>query len=98
MVQPICVLYIPEHYSFEKSGRTIDPIEFMTQFNGWPDRHSPKRDSVGGYVWFCFFKDGITEPVIKTYYSENFTPIQYDELKEMIEKNWAEYEKIKTNK
>ena len=90
MAQPICVMYVPREFSFTAGGRIVEPLDLMKEFNGWGSegRFEP-RAPLGDYRWFCFFKDGITEPELKTFYDKDFTPLQYEELKELITKEWA---------
>ena len=79
-------MYVPKDFSFTDGGLIVRPIDLMKEFNGWG---SEPRSPLGDYLWFCFFKEGITEPEFKTFYDKDFTPLQYNELKELVIKEWS---------
>ncbi len=89
MAKPICVIYLP--FNFELgNGRDNAPSELMKALNG--NFGEPKSDSRieysdywKDYYWFSFFKDGIDAPEFKVFHEKDFTDIQYQELKSMIE-------------
>ena len=78
-VQPICVIYLPNDYS---NSLPIRPLELMNELNGWK-LDSPKKP-LGGYVWFSFYKDGITAPEFKVFYNKDWDKIEFEELKKSV--------------
>lgn len=91
-VQPICVMYFPRYYSF-RGDRLVDPLHLMKELNGWGDIHRDAKDPIRGYIWWCFFKENITEPELKVFHPKNFTKVQYEELKQLV---LTEIDKLKT--
>jgi hypothetical protein len=87
MIQPICIMYVPKDFCFGGSDLLFQPVEFMTHFNGW--RNENQNISIGGYLWFSFFKEGISEPQFQVFFDKDFTAIQYNELKEIVMKGLA---------
>jgi hypothetical protein len=82
-VQPICVIYLPtESYPYE-TFKSAKPFQLMNEFNGWnnPERI---REPLGGYLWFCFYKDSITEPEFKVFYEKDWDEIGFEELKKLV--------------
>jgi hypothetical protein len=77
-------MYFPHEFSWGKSGFIIDPFELMSELNGWKD-YIVRSDDVANYFWLCFYKASIKEPEIKVFHEKDFTPIQYEELKKMIQ-------------
>lgn len=80
--RPIAIIYFPYEFSFSESGHKIKPLDLMQNFNGM-DRNNP-HEPLGGYLWFCFHKEGITEPEFKVFHTKDFTKIEYNELKELV--------------
>ena len=99
-MKPICVMYFPVDFSFKKSGKIDDLVDLMVQFNGWPSEKYKQMDSTndafGGYMYWCFHKDGITEPEIQVFHPKNFTKIQYEELKELLLNKLKEMNNVPT--
>jgi len=86
--RPICVMYFPKYFSFQESGEIVKPLNLMKEFNGWGhDGVYNPRDGIGEYLWFAFFKEGITEPELQVFHEKDFTEIQYAELKELVLSN-----------
>jgi len=88
-MKPICVMYFPVDFTFHPSGMKIDLVDLMSEFNGWPSNSSKREqrdvgDSFGGYMYWCFHKENITEPELQVFHPKNFTKIQYKELKELL--------------
>jgi hypothetical protein len=81
--QPICIIYFPKDFSFGEGELHVRPLDLMKEFNGWINPNP--KEPLGGYLWFCFFKDNITEPEFKVFHEKDFTKIQYLELKQLIE-------------
>lgn len=84
--KPICIIYFPESFSWSKSGIVIAPIDLMKILNGWGPDNNQSRGDYDGYIWFCFFKEGITEPEFKVFYEKDYTKKQYKDLEELINK------------
>lgn len=82
-VKPICVMYFPNNFSL-MGGRMLDPLALMKELNGWRDYDRDPKDPFGGYVWWCFFKDGITAPELQVFHPKDFTESNYQELKELV--------------
>lgn len=82
-VKPIAIIYFPYDFSFGKGCKVISPLDLMQHFNGWQEQ-SNHREPIGGYLWFCFFKESLTDPEFKVFHSKDFTEIEYNELKEMV--------------
>ena len=86
-MKPICVIYFPTEYS-SMGGMISNWIyEYMAFLNGEPMEQYEfgAAERFKDYCWFCFYKDGITEPEFKVFYSKDFTEIQYAELKQLVE-------------
>ncbi len=86
-MKPICLIYLPTDYSFSESGLIVKPIELMRELNMWQDdrRHSVSdEDAYGGYMYWCFKKEGITEPEMQVFHPKDFTEANYEELKELL--------------
>ena len=91
--KPICVIYFPDQFYMGRNQNWI--YEYMRYLNGeqsdgsfnWGDR----KDYWSDYYWFCFYKQDIDAPEFKVFHPKDFTPIQYQELKDLI---MAEIEKI----
>ena len=87
MAKPICIIYIPEHYSSGKGdNRWI--FQYADFLNGNPNPDSNiswgNSEVYSDYLWFCFPKDEIDAPEFKVFYDKDFTPIQFEELKQLI--------------
>jgi len=93
-VQPICVIYFPNDFSFGQGGLLVRPLELTNELNGWNE--GAKGESLGNYLWFCFFKESITEPEFKVFYQKDFTEIQYKELRQLVENSIKQHEENKT--
>lgn len=97
MAKPICVLYIPNSYTMYNSGRKNDPSELMRILNGVDDNTSKPTLYWQDYYWFCFHKEGITEPEIQCFYEKDFTAVKFEELKKFIENHLNENTTLSTN-
>ena len=85
-VMPICVMYIPDDYPFYKGGKMADANELMQILNGWgEDKYQNKN--LGGYLWFVFFKPNIQTPEIQYINSEGVEPMEFEEIKKLIQEN-----------
>lgn len=83
MAQPISIIYFPYNYV---NRQEIDKIVF--HLNGWDDNSKENPPNpLGGYLWFCFEKDGIDAPEFVVYYEKDFNEIKYEELKALIIEN-----------
>lgn len=92
-VKSICVMYFPKDFSFV-DDRTIEPFKLMKELNRWAEYES-MDNSYGGYIWWCFFKENITEPELQVFHPKDFTEIQYQELRDMV---MEEIKKLNTEK
>ena len=98
-VKPIVVIYFPN--LFESGGERNWIYKFMAHLNGKPsNENNVKWVGENGYwkdyYWFCFYKEDITEPELKVFYEKDFTPIQFEGLKKLIEDSIQEI-KLKSN-
>ena len=96
MAKPICVIYLPLEFHFG-NDRDNSPMDLMTALNGnFGEEKSHDKikytDYWKEYYWFSFFKDGIDAPEFKVFHEKDFTEIQFQELKSMIE---AQLEEMK---
>lgn len=82
-IKPIAIIYFPYDFSFFEGGNKIKPLDLMEEFNGWRNPSNP-REPLGGYLWFCFHKEDITEPEFKVFHIKDLTEIEYTEFKEMV--------------
>ena len=87
MSKPIAVIYFPENFTGGRNSSWI--YEYMGVLNGeipannkWDLSHD-----YSDYHWFCFYKDNITQPELQVFYEKDFTPIQYEELKQIIQES-----------
>jgi hypothetical protein len=85
--KPICVIYIPESFSIGMRNCSSAANELMTALNGWGDEidKSLRDKKLDEYIWFSFVKPDISTPEFKVFYEKDFTEIQYQELKQLIE-------------
>lgn len=81
-VQPICVIYLPKNFPFYGEASEIRTLELMNELNGWKPDHP--KEPLGGYVWFSFYKEGITEPEFKVFYEKDWDEIGFEELKKLV--------------
>lgn len=83
--KPIVVIYFPDMFVAGGSDRNWI-YEYMAALNGETDGMSKWKFSSDytDYHWFCFYKYDISEPELKVFYEKYFTPIQYEELKQMV--------------
>jgi hypothetical protein len=82
LIQPIAVIYFPDNFSFN-DGNRIKCVELMSELNGWSDKvMMVDKTPLGGYLWFCFIKEGITEPVIQV---KKPTKLQKGEIEKVTE-------------
>ena len=85
MSKPIVVIYFPDNF-MTGSGDSNWIYEYMQVLNG----ESPTNNKwylthdYTDYHWFCFYKYDIQEPELKVFYEKDFTEIQYQELKQLI--------------
>ncbi len=94
MSKPICVIYLP--YSLDGgNGRMLTPVDLMSALNGRDDSKHKPDDYWKDYLWFSFYKDDIIAPEFQVFHEKDFTEIQYEELKELLEKSLTELSKIK---
>ena len=87
--KPIVVIYLPENFTIGAGGMRNAPMELMEALNGnygWqvPSNKTKYNDYWKDYYWFCFSKSDIDAPEFKVFYEKDFTPIQFEELKQMI--------------
>jgi hypothetical protein len=93
--KPICVIYLPEHWSFGNMDRD-GASELMKALNGGfgnDDNRVQYTDYWKEYYWFCFTKYDIEAPEFKVFHAKDFTEIQFNELKDLI---MADLESMKT--
>jgi hypothetical protein len=86
-MKPICVIYFPTEYS-SMGGMISNWIyEYMAFLNGEPMEQYEfgAAERFKDYCWFCFYKDSINEPEFKVFHEKDFTEIQYQELKQLVE-------------
>jgi hypothetical protein len=84
--KPICVIYLPPHFSM---GYELDAaMELMIALNngfGQPsDSTRHYTDYWKDYYWFCFTKYDIEAPEFKVFHCKDFTEIQFQELRDLI--------------
>ena len=85
MTKPICVIYFPESFIGDRERSWI--FDYMRYLNGEQDGIDGKMrpsNYWSDYYWFCFYKDGISEPELKVFYEKDFTEIQFNELKSLV--------------
>jgi hypothetical protein len=84
--KPICVIYLPSEneLSISAGGKILYPSDLMNILNGWGDGYEVDK-KLDEYIWFSFWKPDITTPEFKVFYSKDFTEIQYQELKQLVE-------------
>jgi hypothetical protein len=81
MTKPIAVLYLPSDEYFGPHTRVGD---LVAAFNGYhPDIQMPSGFS--DYLWFIFVNGELYVPELKVFHEKDFTEIQYEELRQMIE-------------
>ena len=83
MAKPICIIYWPENFDSGGSGRRDWIYELMNALNG-EETFRIKRMPFPDYYWFCFYKEGITEPEFQTFYEKDFDEIKFEELKKIV--------------
>jgi len=85
MAKPICVIYFPDLYTSVDHDRNWI-YEYARFLNG--EQNDGGRYQWDGhftdYYWFCFYKNDITEPEFKVFHEKDFTPIKYEELKQLV--------------
>lgn len=94
MPKPIVIIYFPDQFVAGGSGRRWI-YEYMRYLNGEEPNesakvHWPQSDYWKDYYWFCFYKNDIQEPEFKIFHEKDFTEIQYNELKELINQSLKE--------
>lgn len=82
MTKPICLLYFPENFVGGHDSNWI--YKFMRSLNGETDGEWKPNERTQDYIWFCFYKDNITEPELQVFHEKDWTDIQQQELKELI--------------
>lgn len=86
-IKPIVIIYLPENFSIN-SNELSAPTELMRILNGNFGESDPKikyNDYWKDYLWFCFYDHEVNSPQFKVFYPKDFTEIQYEELKKLIE-------------
>lgn len=76
MSKPICVVYLPSNMN--TGGREID----------WSDCRAAQENfekTKPDYHWFVLIDEDATRVELKVFYEKDFTEIQYQELKNLIE-------------
>jgi hypothetical protein len=96
--KPIVVIYLPENFLFGDDRKNA-PMKLMEALNGNfgekpPNNHVQYSDYWKDYYWFSFYDYEIEAPRFEVFYEKNFTPIQFEELKTLIN-NAIEAQKIK---
>lgn len=81
MAKPIAVLYLPR---YDYYGPSADTTTLTRAFNGYDD-HIKMPDSFSDYLWFVFENGELVAPELKVFHEKDFTEMQYEELKTMIE-------------
>lgn len=78
MSKPLCVMYIPSDFAIGSGGKIVSWIDCseIARFN---EKEKPD------YYWFVLLNSSIKEIEFKVFYEKDFTPIQYAELKKIIE-------------
>lgn len=98
MVKPICVIYFPADYTFTDRSKRIDTLELMTELNGWETRNDNRcpveGEKYGGYMYWCFIRDNITEPQFEVFHPKKFTKANYEELKKLVMQNLKANEQL----
>lgn len=81
MAKPIVVIYVPKH--FPESG--WDPSQVMNILNNTENEKTRSTNYWTEYYWFCFVNEELDTPELKVFYDKDFTPINFEELKKMID-------------
>lgn len=77
MAKPIALLYLPMDLGSGRRTEWSDCNSLMITFEkSYPD-----------YYWIMSPKESITEIELQVFHEKNFTEIQYEELKQLIEKS-----------
>lgn len=94
MSKPIAIIYFPDIFDpVLKSGWIY---EYMAALNGEsvdPGKWNFKHD-YSDYHWFCFYKYDIQEPQIQVFHEKDFTEIQYQELKKIIQDSLPKHSQL----
>jgi hypothetical protein len=82
-IKPICVIYFPDQFYEGQHRNWI--YEYAAALNGEKTQGKWQlRTDYTQYYWFCFYKEGITEPELRVFYSKDFTDIMFKELRDMV--------------
>lgn len=85
--KPIVVIYLPQNFNL--NGRANAPMELMEALNNGFGYKNPSykiiyTDYWKDYYWFCFYDYSIDIPRFETFYEKDFTEVQFEELKNII--------------
>lgn len=84
MTKPICVIYWPENFDNGGSNQRNWIFDLMRSLNGEDTDRYGTSWAFTDYYWFCFYKEGITEPEFHTFYEKDFDEIKFEELKKIV--------------
>jgi hypothetical protein len=81
MPKPIVVLYLPDNDYF---GPETSPMDLMAVFN-YDGGRIKMPPMFYDYLWFVFVNREIVAPELKVFHEKDYTQIQYDDLRKMLE-------------
>lgn len=87
-MKPIVLMHIPTNLDVGE-GRPVSPVSLMNIFNGWDEHRKPHADFLD-YLWLVFDKPYLEAPEIQVFHPKDFTDIQYNELKNLVEEKLKE--------
>lgn len=84
-VKPICVIYFPDQYYATENGNRNWIYEYAGALNGEKiDGRFKLMTDYTQYYWFCFYKQDIDAPELQVFNANDITPIQFQELKDIV--------------
>ena len=88
-MKPIVLMYVPNDFYVGKGGSKMSDAELMRIFNGWEQNSSPAPEFLD-YLWLIFTNSEIIVPEIQVFHPKDFTDIQDNELKNLVEEKLKE--------
>lgn len=82
-MKPIVLMHIPTNLDIG-DGKPASGVSLMNIFNGWDEDKKPYSEFLD-YLWLIFDKPHIEAPEIQVFHPKDFTEIQYNELKQLVE-------------
>jgi len=92
-VKPIVVIYLPENFNIGNNSGSA-ATELMTILNnnyGWEKESKYAVNNYWkDYLWFVFNDYELSIPRFEVFYPKDFTEIQFNELKDLVENKLKE--------